>query len=321
MTDHVLVARDEAPDRRHQPRRDGAALVGCQALIHGAAEGRYVLGLLGQPGGGHVDDLDRRVIAGARGVAPGEQSVAFQDDAIGFRVLAAKGFQPEPQLVSRPLPGQPADPVSEDLARQVLRVCRRGNCNDRVGMNVIDMLSRNIGVQRRVDRGRARVQPEGAMGQVSHHLILVLDAAIKRLQGLQLVHVERGEAVLLHRADIAARALDPQHLDRFAGQGVGLHHLGRGVAAAVIRHALVGAKDVRAIEQEVRFAHALGAGVIPAVLKKLILERFQHAVLPMNDRRPGYSFRERLRGVRRNVNHVQSITIMLHRRMIGNDCL
>ena len=33
------------------------------------------------------------------------------------------------------------------------------------------------------------------MGQVPHHLVLVLDAAIESLQRDELVHVERGEAV------------------------------------------------------------------------------------------------------------------------------
>ena len=53
-------------------------------------------------------------------------------------------------------------------------------------MHVVDMLVRHEGVQRRVDRGGARIEVEGAVGQVADHLVFVLDAAVEVLQRLSL---------------------------------------------------------------------------------------------------------------------------------------
>ena len=68
-------------------------------------------------------------------------------------------------------------------------------------------------MERRVDRGGARVQVEGAVGQVADHFIFVSNAPIECFQRLKFLHVKRGKAVALHRADITARALDPKNLD------------------------------------------------------------------------------------------------------------
>ena len=97
-------------------------------------------------------------------------------------ILLAEFLQPQAELEARPLPRQPADRVAEDFLGQLLGVLRCGDRDDRVGMHVVDMGVRHIGVQRRVDRGRARIEVEGAVGQVAHHLVFVLDAAIEPLQ-------------------------------------------------------------------------------------------------------------------------------------------
>ena len=202
--------------------------------------------------------------------------MAFEHDAGRLRVVAAEFLQPQAELEARPLPRQPADLAAEDLCRQLLAVLGGGDRDDRVGMHVVDMLPRHEGVQRRVDRGRARVEVERAVGEVAHHLVLVLDAAIELLQAFELRLVERGEAVELDGADVAARALHPQHLDRLAGERILLHHLGRGVAAAVVGDALVGAEQVGAVEQPLRLAHSGCLGVVPKVGEARIGARFEH---------------------------------------------
>ena len=123
-------------------------------------------------------------------------------------------------------------------------------------------------MQRGIDAGRARIEVEGAVGQVAHHLVLVRDAAIEALQPVQLVQVECGEPIQLHRAEVAAGALDPQHRDRLAGQRIARLQLGRGVAAAIVGDALVGAQQVRAVEQPPRLVEAGGVGIVPAVLQR-----------------------------------------------------
>ena len=43
-----------------------------------------------------------------------------------------------------------------------------------------------VGVQRRIDAGGARVEIEGAVGEEGHHLVLVREAAIELFQAFQL---------------------------------------------------------------------------------------------------------------------------------------
>ena len=245
-----------------------------------AAEGLHAFGPRLQPADRAVDDVEGGLVAALRVVAPGEEAVALEHAALRLRVLAREPLQPQAELVARPLPRQPADLVAEDLGRQRLRVLRRGKGDDRIGVHVIDMAAGHIGMERRVDRRRPRVQVEGAVGQVAHHLVLVLDAAIEALQRLELRHDERREAVELHRADVAARALDPQHLDGLAGQRVLLRHLGRGVAPAVVGDPLVRAEQVRAIEEELRLRHARRARVVPETRQPAPVLDIEHRVLP-----------------------------------------
>src|SRR6185295_1102753 len=90
------------------------------------------------------------------------------------------------------------------------------------------------------------------------------------------LHVERGEAVELHGAEIAARSLDPQHLDLGAGERVLLFDLGRGIAAAEIGDALVAAEQVGAVQKELGRREPRRMRVIPAAAN---LERRQGRLL------------------------------------------
>ena len=125
-----------------------------------------------------------------------------------------------------------------------------------------------VGMQRRVDAGRARIEVEGTVGQVAHHLVLVLDPAIEPFQPLEPGEIERREAVELHRAEITARALDPEHGDRLARQRILGLQLGRGVAAAIVGDALVRTQQVRAVEQPSRLVEAGGVVIVPSVRQR-----------------------------------------------------
>ncbi len=115
-----------------------------------------------------------------------------------------------------------------------------------------------------VDGGGARIEVEGAVGQVAHHLVLVRHPAIEPLQGQQLVEIEGGEAVQRHGAQIAAGALHPQDRGLRCGERVPGRELGRGVAAAEIGDCQVRAQQVGAIEQQLRRGEAPGHIIGPA---------------------------------------------------------
>ncbi len=170
---------------------------------------------------------------------------------------------------SKPGRFQGSQPMSSPKISRVssCEVGGGGDGDDGVGVHVVDVVARDVGVERGVDRGGAGVEAEGGVGEVADHLVLVVGAAVEGFEGFELRHVEGGEAVELHRADVAAGALDPEDFDGFAGERVGLGDLGGGVAAAIVGDALVAAEEVGAVEEEFGLAHAGGAGVVPAALQ------------------------------------------------------
>ncbi len=252
MTDLALTAANAGTDLRHQARDDTGALSGRQRSDGGATENRLALRLFGKPADRLVDDAQSGFIAVAGGFPPGQQAMGLQHHALGLRIGLGESGEVETELESRSPPGQPADLVAEDLGGQRLAVLRGSNRNHRIGMHVIDMAIGEIGMQRRIDRGRARVEVEGAMRQIADHLVFMSGAAIDLPQLQQLLHIERRKAIELHGADIAARALDPEHISLGTTQRIGQQDFGRGIAAAVIGDALIGAQQIGAIKQAAR---------------------------------------------------------------------
>ena len=99
-------------------------------------------------------------------------------------------------------------------------------------------------VHRGVDR-RGRAAPAvQAVVERGDHLVFALDAGVDVDQGAQPVQPQHGQPVRGQGAEVAAGSLDPQQLDRLAGDRVGLGALGRGVAAGVVGVARVGAQPV-----------------------------------------------------------------------------
>ncbi len=268
MADLALVARNLAADQRHQPGGDLFAPPRRRGLDKRATERR--LRFVGrQPIGRLLDDAQRRLVTGLRRLAPGEQPVAAEHhpDIVGIGRRHFAELQPE--VEAWPLPRQEAQRAAEHCARQRLGVGAGGDGDHRVGVNVIDVEMRHEGVQGRVDRGGARVEIEGAMVEQGDHFVFVGEPAIAAFQAFQLVEIEGCKAVALHRAEIAAGALDPQHRDRLAGQRIVHFDLGRGVAAAEIGDAQVAAEQIGAIEQPARLIEARRTGVVPQVGERL----------------------------------------------------
>src|SRR6185436_17557565 len=96
---------------------------------------------------------------------------------------------------------------------------------------------------------------------------LVLHTAIARIEPEHLLEVQHCEAIELHRAEVAARALHPEHLRRAARERIGHLDLGRGVAAAEVGDARVGAEEIRAVQQQVFGAHRRGGARIPSAFE------------------------------------------------------
>ncbi len=243
VSDLHFVFRDAAANLGQQAARHLAPLRLRQALDLLALEGGLLAVAL-KPDGGLVDDAQRRVVAGPGVIGPGEEAVAAQHHADIFGMRLGHVAKLDAEVDAGALPGQVAHLAAEDLLGQALRVLRGGNGDDRVGMDVIDVGIGHVAMQAGVDRGRAGVEIVDAVVQRVHHRVFLIEALVEPLQGFELVHVERGEAVELHRADVAAGALDPQDGDVAAGQRILHLHLCRGIAAAEIGDAQVGAEEI-----------------------------------------------------------------------------
>src|ERR1700730_4528076 len=204
-------------------------------------------------------------MAGFGGIGPGEETMTGEDHALRVRVLPREGSDLEAEVEAGAVPRQPADLAAEQLGSEIPAAGRGGDRDHGVRMHVIDVLVRHVGVQRRVDAGGARVQIEGAVRQVAHHLVFMLGTPVELLQLLELAHVESGEAVELHAPQVAARAFDPEHLALESAERIALHHLGRRVPAAEVGDAQIGAEEVRAIQQPFGLAQGSSLPCIPKV--------------------------------------------------------
>jgi hypothetical protein len=134
-------------------------------------------------------------------------------------------------------------------------------------VHVINERMRHEGVERGVDGCGARVEVEGAMGQIAYHFVFVLKAPVEALQRLELIHVKGGKAIERDSADIAARPFDPEDGDLLAGQRVCFGDFRGRVPAAVIGDALVETQQVRAIDQALGLGHGGRPGVVPQVFE------------------------------------------------------
>ena len=226
--------------------------------------------VLAEPSGGSVDHLQRGLVAILRGRPPGEQAVAAKHHPFDLRI--GLGHRAELQTEVKPgtLPWKKTEFPTINLSRQLFGVLAGRDCDDSVGVNVVDVRMRNEAVQRGIDRGCARVEVERAVIVERNHLVLVLEAAIDRAEAEQLIEIERRETVELHRADVAAGALDPKDIRRRAGQRIRGGKLGRGVAAAEIGDAQVASEQIGSVEQQPGPVEGSRALVVPQVRQRSV---------------------------------------------------
>src|SRR5690606_23528217 len=97
-------------------------------------------------------------------------------------------------------------------------------------------------------RGRP-ARAEEAVVEGSDHLVLALDARVDVDERAYPVEAQYREALLGESAEVAARALDPEQLDGFAGDGVRGRALRGGVAAGVVGVGRVGTQTVAARDE------------------------------------------------------------------------
>ena len=200
-----------------------------------------------------VDGADAAHVAVALRLAPGEQPVAAEDQAVAAGCPFDGALQHQRELESRPLPRDPDDlaavgPV--ELLHLPLAV-GAGSKGDRpVRMQMIDVRKRQEGVEGSVDRCRDAVLAERAERIHRDHLVLERLAAVSRDQAVQLVEIQDREAGRGDRTQIAAASLHRHDALRLAGERIGQVELRTGIAAAEIRDPKIRPEQVRTIPQQ-----------------------------------------------------------------------
>ncbi len=205
--------------------------------------------VLGDERLGAADHVEAATLALLARVAPRGQSVAAEHAADRLRVRRLQLGHVEAELEAGPAPVDPQHLVAEALPGQLRAVDGRRQRDDRVGVQVVDVLAADERVHGRVDAGRRAAAAEQAVVEQRHHLVLVLDAAVDADEALDAAQVERREARLGERAEVAAGSLDVHHARGVAGGGIERVDLGGGVAARVVGVPAVAAEPVAAVEQ------------------------------------------------------------------------
>ena len=268
-----------------EPRKDGGegAVAGClvEGLVLRTAEGSGVttLGIVLclDVGGCLVDEGECLGVAGLGIVIPGDEAVLAHHDGLDRGVLALDLLHGEAELEAGAHPSDIFHLATEDLLGELLATLAGCNGDDSIRVHMIDALAGQEAVERRVNRGGAGIEVEGGVGVGADHIVLGLGleslvgaGAVALLEADQLFLVEGGEVFALGGAEIAAGTFDPEDLDQFAGEGILLHDLGGGVAAAGVGDALVGAEEVGAVDELVDGIELGGLGVIPEVGQWLV---------------------------------------------------
>ncbi len=257
---------DETADGDHEIRSDLAPLRLGQHGSNDSSERLPALTFLPQPGYRAIDDVERVVVARLCGISPGEQAVRFQNYAARLGIVLDELPQSQSQLVPRAYPGQPPDLSAVDFPCQGLAVGRCRDRDDFVRMHVIHVCPVDQPMQRRIDAGGAGVQVEGAVLIQRHQRAVAIRPFVEGIQGAELVEVEGSEPIQAHRAQVAARALHPQHVHFGPAQRVCGLELRRGVATTEVRDPAVGTQQVRSIQQQLRLRESRRGRVVPAVL-------------------------------------------------------
>ena len=279
--DEAFLAGNLAAQPREDAGEDGAAPGLVEGLVLRAPEGGGVAALRGvlrlDVGGGLLDEVERERVAGLVVVVPRDEAVLAHHDGLDARVLLRDFLHGEAEFEARAHPRHVGHLAAEDFLGEFHAVGRGRDGDDRVRVHVVDVLAREEGVERRVDRGGARVEVEGRVRVHADHVVLgrglqalVGARGVDLLQGDELVLVEGGEVLARAGAEIAAGALDPEHLGGRAGERVLLGELGRRVAAAGVGDALVAAEEVRAVDEAGDGIEGRRLGVVPAEIDEFV---------------------------------------------------
>ena len=235
MADSAFCRCQHASQNRQNLRRNVFPVV--EALRYGAPKGRLAHLVRGDKLAQFVNGADTVQITFTLRRAPGEQAVAAEDDSVALGIFRDDVPEHQAKFESGPLPGKPNEITSEAFVelRHFLLTVGAGRERYRpIGMKVIHVRKRQKSVQRCVDRSGNFVCTERGGRIIANHFVFVRLALIQRDKLFEFVEIEKRETCLGDRSQIASAALDGEHADGLASEGIGKIQLGTSISTSKI---------------------------------------------------------------------------------------
>ena len=192
--------------------------------------------------------VDHLFVRGLRGVAEREDAVALEDDDL--RIVAARFCFLERRCTSlRQLEAghdvrNPHELFAENAAADFFAAILVGDCEDRVGVGVIDELRGQERVEQGFDRRRRRARVHQREAELVHHLFVgQFLARTKRQEGR---HSNGGQSLRLDGREIPTRTFDVEYI-YLAPEEIDRLRLRRRVAAAMEDERGIAAEEARRV--------------------------------------------------------------------------
>ena len=188
-------------------------------------------------------------------LAPREQAMAAEHDAVASGRIRDGTPQHQRELEARTLPGHPHDAPAVACVELVEPgpAVGTGREGDRpVRVQVIDVRRRQKRVERRVDRRSHAPGTEGAHRVQVHHRVLVSLATVAIDQLFEPVEIEQRKSRARDRAQVTTAALHRQHACGLSRERVRQIDLRAGIPAAEVRNPQIRAEHVAPISEQVK---------------------------------------------------------------------
>ena len=173
------------------------------------------------------------------------------------------------QLKARHYVGNDKHIVAVDFANARFAIVRVRDCEQRVGVAVIDELVRNHRVQNRFHRRRRRARADHVGRQLIYHLWIGECLEVRQFQQRRQPH--RRESSRLDHFQIPAGAFDVKNFLLVAGD-IALAHFYRSIAAAVKNERVVAAEKARTVNAQLKIGFAVcGFSRVPKIPHRSVI--------------------------------------------------
>src|SRR5579872_1273255 len=144
-----------------------------------------------------IDGVNAIEVALALGVAPGEEAMTSENEAICRWILFNGAFNHERKFESGALPGKPCDIAVEffvEFFQFALAVGAGSQCDGPVGMQMVDVREGKEGVKRSIDGSGDTIFSKSGERIVADHLIFKFLTAIEVFELFEAVEIKKSEA-------------------------------------------------------------------------------------------------------------------------------